>query len=92
VTCSLTKLTQDILGIRRDMTQSSTSIRSEMAEIKNLMLNMYANKVGLKQLKNKDSEVASTSSAEQGGEKYIELYDKIAQDMETSWNSMEQHV
>jgi predicted nucleic acid-binding Zn-ribbon protein len=68
VTCSLTKLTEDILGIRRDVTQMSTSLRSEIAEIKNLILNISANKIGRKQRKNKDSEVASTSSAEQGGE------------------------
>jgi hypothetical protein len=49
------------------MTQMSTSIRSEIAEIKNLILNMSANKRGRKQRKNKDSEVASTSSAEQEG-------------------------
>jgi hypothetical protein len=40
---------EDILGIRRDMTQMSTSFRSEMAEIKNLILNMFANKRGRKQ-------------------------------------------
>jgi hypothetical protein len=66
---SLTKLTEDILGIHRDMTHMSTRLRPEIAEIKNLIWNMSANKRGLKQRKNKDSEVASTSSAEQGGER-----------------------
>jgi hypothetical protein len=51
VTCSLTKLTEDILGIRREMTHMSTSLRSEIAEIKNLILNMSANKRGQKQQK-----------------------------------------
>jgi hypothetical protein len=38
VTCSLTKLREDILGIRRNMTQMSTLLRFEIAEIKNLIL------------------------------------------------------
>jgi hypothetical protein len=46
VACSPTKLTEDILGIRRDMTKISTSLLSEIAEIKNLILNMSANKRG----------------------------------------------
>jgi predicted nucleic acid-binding Zn-ribbon protein len=49
VACSPTKLTEDILGIRRDMTQMSTSLRSEIAEIENLILNMSANKIWRKQ-------------------------------------------
>jgi uncharacterized membrane-anchored protein YhcB (DUF1043 family) len=52
---SLTKLTEDILSIQRDMTQMSTSLRSEMAEIENLILNMSANKRGRKQRKHKDA-------------------------------------
>jgi hypothetical protein len=71
------------------MMQMSTSLLSEMAEIKNIILNMSANKRGRKQRKRKDSEVASTSSAEQGGETSMEVYDEISHDMETSWNSME---
>jgi molecular chaperone GrpE (heat shock protein) len=85
VACSLTKLTKDILGNRRDMKQMSTSLRSEIAEIKNLFLNMSGNKRGIKQRKNKDSEVASTSSAEQWGERPMEVYDELAHNMETSW-------
>jgi hypothetical protein len=46
VTCPLKNLTEDIIGICRDMTQMSTSLRSEIAEIKNLILNMSANKIG----------------------------------------------
>jgi hypothetical protein len=45
-TCSLTKLMEDILGIRHDMTQMSTSLRYEMVEIKNMILNMSTNKRG----------------------------------------------
>jgi hypothetical protein len=37
VTCSLTKLKEDILGICCDTTQISTSLRSEIAEIKNII-------------------------------------------------------
>jgi hypothetical protein len=87
VTCSLTKLTEDILG-RRNMTQMSTSLRYEISEIRNQILNMSANNRGQKQRKNKDSEVASTSSAEQGGERPMEVYDELAHNMETSWISM----
>jgi hypothetical protein len=49
------------------MTQMSTSLRSYIAEIKILVLHMSANKRGRKQRKHKDTEVASTSSAEQTG-------------------------
>jgi hypothetical protein len=88
VMCSLTKMTEGILRIRRDMTQIITSLNYEIAEIKNLLLNMSANKRGRKQRIHKDTEVALTSSAEQGGKKSMEVYDEIAHDMETSWNSM----
>jgi molecular chaperone GrpE (heat shock protein) len=69
------------------MTQMSTSLRYEISEIKNLILNMSANKRDRKKRKNKDSEVASTSSSEQGGERPMEVYDELAHNMETSWNS-----
>jgi hypothetical protein len=55
MTFSLTNITAEILGIRRDMTQMSTSHRSEIAEIKNLILNMSANKRGRQQRKHKDA-------------------------------------
>jgi hypothetical protein len=70
------------------MKYTSTSLRSEIAEIKNLLLNISASKRGQKQRKHKDTEVSSTLSAKQGGETYMEVYDEIAHDMETSWNSM----
>jgi molecular chaperone GrpE (heat shock protein) len=88
VTCSLKNMMEDIVEIRRDMTQMSASLRSEIAEIKNLLLNMSAKKRGRKQRKHKDTEVASTSSVEKGEEKPMEVYDEIAHDMETSWGSM----
>jgi hypothetical protein len=46
------------------------------------------NKRGRKQRKHKDAEVPSTSSAEKGLETPMEVYDELAHDMETSWNSM----
>jgi hypothetical protein len=70
------------------MTQMSTNLRSEIAEIKKLILNMSANKIGRKQMKNKDSEVASISSAEQGVEIPMEVYDELTHKMEISWNIM----
>jgi hypothetical protein len=79
--CSLTKLTEETIGIQRDMTQMSTTLGSEIAEIKKLILNMSANKRGRKQKIHKGSEVASTSSVEQGGEKCMEVYAEIAHDM-----------
>jgi regulator of replication initiation timing len=78
VTCSFTKLTEDILGIHRDMIQMSTSLRSEISEIKNLILNMSANKRRQKQRKHKYSVVTSKSSAERGGEKPMEVHDELA--------------
>jgi hypothetical protein len=82
VTCSMTKLREDILGIRRGMKQMSTSLRSEIAEFKNLILNMSANKKGRSKKKQKKLEVASTFSVEQGREKYMEVYDEIVHDRE----------
>jgi hypothetical protein len=49
---------------------------------------MSANKRGRKQRKHKDTEATSASSADQGGGTLMEGYDKIAHDMETSWDSM----
>jgi hypothetical protein len=42
---------------------------------------MSANKRGRKQRKQKDADVASTSSAEHGGEKPKEVYDELAHNM-----------
>jgi uncharacterized membrane-anchored protein YhcB (DUF1043 family) len=88
VTCSLTKLTKDIFGIQRDMTKISTSLRSEIAEIKKLILNMSANKMGRKQRKHKNTEAASTSSAEQEGVNQWRCMMKSI----TIWNILGQHV
>jgi hypothetical protein len=66
------------------MTQMSTSLRSEISEIKKMILDMSSNKRGRKQWKHKDSEIASTSSAEHGGETLMEVYDELEHDMETS--------
>jgi hypothetical protein len=49
---------------------------------------MSANRRGRKQRKHKDAEVASTSSTEERGAKYVEVYDEFAHNMEMSWNSM----
>jgi hypothetical protein len=66
----------------------STNLCVEIAELKNLVLNVSANKRGRKQRKQKNTEAASTSSTEQGWEKAMEVYDEIAHDMESSWDSM----
>jgi hypothetical protein len=47
---------EDMLGIRYDMTQLSTNIDVELAELKNLLLNMSCNNRGRKQRRNKDCE------------------------------------
>jgi hypothetical protein len=65
------------------MTQIRTNIRVEIAELKNLLLNMSAYKRGCKQRKHKDTESASTISGEQGGEQAMEVYDEISSVMET---------
>jgi hypothetical protein len=78
VTCSLTKLMEDILGIRRDMTQMSTNLHVEIEELKNLLLNMSSNKRGHTKRKHKDTKATSTSCADQGGEQAMEGYDEIA--------------
>jgi hypothetical protein len=49
---------------------------------------MSANKRGRKQRKTKDIEVTSKSSAEQGEEKSMEVYDGISHNIETPRNSM----
>jgi uncharacterized membrane-anchored protein YhcB (DUF1043 family) len=88
IRCSLTKLMEDIISIQQDMTQMSTNLCVEIAKLKNLLLNMSANKQGRKQMKHKDTEATSIYSADQGWEQVMEGYAEIAHNMETSWDSM----
>jgi hypothetical protein len=60
----------------------------ELAELKNLLMNMSGNKRGHTQMRNKDSEAASSSSGDQGGEQAMDFYYEIAHEMETAWDSM----
>jgi hypothetical protein len=75
-----------IIAVRQDMTNMSARFRSDIADLKQLILNMSANKRGHK--KRKPSEGSSTSSAEKRTYKSMETYEDIAHDMATSWTNM----
>jgi hypothetical protein len=59
---------------------------SDIEDLKQLTLNMSANKRGRK--KSKQSEGSSTSLAEKRADKSMETYDDIAHDMATLWTNM----
>jgi hypothetical protein len=70
------------------MTQLSTNLRVELAELKTLLMNIAGKKRGCTQRRNKDSEAASSCSGNQVGDQAMEVYDEIAHNMEISWDSM----
>jgi hypothetical protein len=86
MTSSLEKMSDDIIAVRQDMTNMSSRFRSDIADLKQLILNMSANKMGRKQ--SKSLARSSTSSAEKRADKSMETYEDIAHDMETSWTNM----
>jgi hypothetical protein len=79
-------MADDIIAVRQDMTNMSARFRSDIAYLKQLILNMTANKRGRKQ--RKSSTGSSTSSAENRVEKSMDTYEYIAHDMATSWTNM----
>jgi peptidoglycan hydrolase CwlO-like protein len=85
-TSSLEKMADNIITVRQDMKNMSARFRSDIADLKQLILNMSANKRGCKQ--SKSSEGSSMSSAEKRADKSMETYDDIDHDMETSWTNM----
>jgi hypothetical protein len=86
VTSSLENMAGDIIAVRKDMTNMSARFRSDIADLKQLIFNMPANKRGRKQ--SKSSAGSSTSSAEKRADKSMETYEYIAHDMATSWTNM----
>jgi LPS O-antigen subunit length determinant protein (WzzB/FepE family) len=79
-------MADDIIAVRQDMTNMSARFLSDIADLKQLILNMSANKRGSKQ--SKSSAGSSTSSAEKRADKSMETYEDIAHDMATSWTNM----
>jgi hypothetical protein len=86
MTSSLEKMAGDIIAVRQDMTNISASFRSDIADLKQLILNMSANKRDRKQ--SKASAGSSSSSAEMRVDKSMDTYEDIAHDMTTSWTNM----
>jgi hypothetical protein len=86
MTSSLKNMADDIISVRHDMTNMSARFLSSIAYLKQLILNMYANKRGRKQ--SKASTVSSSSSAEKRVDKSMDTYKDIAHDMATSWTNM----
>jgi hypothetical protein len=86
MTSSLEKMADDIIAVRQDMTHMSARFRSDIADLKQLILNMSANKRGRKQ--SKAATGSSSSSSEKRAEKSIDTYEDIAHDMATSWTNM----
>jgi hypothetical protein len=86
ITRSLENMAEDIISVRQDMTNMSARFRSDTADLKQLILNMSANKRGRKQ--SNSSAGSSMSSAEKRSDKSMEAYEDIAHDMSTSWTNM----
>jgi hypothetical protein len=86
MTSSLEKMADDIIAVRQDMTNMSARFCSNIADLKQLILNMSANKRGRKQ--SKASEGSSSSSAEKRVDKSIDTYEDTAHDMAMSWTNM----
>jgi hypothetical protein len=86
MTSSLEKMADDIIAVRQDMTNMSARFRSDIADLKQLILNMSANKRGRKQ--RKSSAGYSTSSVEKRVGKSMDTYEDITHDMATSWTNM----
>jgi hypothetical protein len=86
MTISLEKMADTIIAVRQDMTNTSAIFRSNIADLKQLLLNMSANKRGPKQ--SNSSAGSPTSSAEKRAEKSIETCEDIAHDMATSRTNM----
>jgi LPS O-antigen subunit length determinant protein (WzzB/FepE family) len=72
MTSSLEKMADYIIAVRQDMKNMSTRFRSDIADLKQLILNMSANKRGRKQIKS--SAGSLTSSAEKRVDKSMETY------------------
>jgi LPS O-antigen subunit length determinant protein (WzzB/FepE family) len=86
MTSSLEKMANDIIAVRQDMTNMSARFRSDIADLKQLILSMSTNKRGHKESKSLAG--SSTSSAEKRVDKSIDTYEDIAHNMATSWTNM----
>jgi hypothetical protein len=86
MTSSLENMVDDIIAVRQDMTKMSATFRSNIADLKQLIINMSANKRGRKQ--SKQLEGSSMSSAEKRSNRSMDTYKDIAHDMITSWTNM----
>jgi ParB-like chromosome segregation protein Spo0J len=70
MTSSLEKMADDIIAVRQDMTNMSARFRSDIADLKQLKLNISANKRGRKQ--SKASAGSSSSSTEKRVDKSMD--------------------
>jgi hypothetical protein len=86
MTCSLENMADDIIEVRQDMTNMSARFRSDIADLKQLILNMYANKRGRKQ--SKATSGSSSSLLEKRADKSMDTYEDIAHYMTTSWTNI----
>jgi hypothetical protein len=86
MTSSLEKMADDIIAVRQDMINMIARFRYNIAYLKQLIINMTANKRGRKQSKSLAG--ASTSLVEKRADKSMETYEDIAHDMATSWTNM----
>jgi LPS O-antigen subunit length determinant protein (WzzB/FepE family) len=86
MTSSLENMAHDIIAVRQDMTNMSARFRSDIADLKQLVLNMSANKRGRKQ--SKATAGSSSSSLEKRADKSMDTYEDTAHDMATSWTNM----
>jgi hypothetical protein len=86
MTSSLENMSDDIIAVRQDMTNMSARFRSDIADLKQLIINMSVNKRGRKW--SKPSEGSSTSLAEKRADKSMGKYEDNAHHMATSWTNI----
>jgi hypothetical protein len=86
MTSSLEKMANDIIAVRQDILNMSARFRSDIADLKQLIPNMFANKRGRKQ--SKATAGSSSSLSEKRAEKSMDTYEDIAHDIATSWTNM----
>jgi hypothetical protein len=86
MTSFLEKMADNIIAVRQYMTNMSARFLSDVVYLKQLILNMSANKRVRKQ--SKSSAGSSSSSAEKRVDKSMDTYEDIAHDMATSWTNM----
>jgi hypothetical protein len=82
MTSSLENMSDGIISVRQDMTNMSARFGSDVADLKQLILNMSANKRGRKQIK--ATAGSSSPLSEKRADESMDTYEDIAHDIAKS--------